>query len=314
VANIDDVPESAMSDALEALAAQLRIVLPGLNDHDAPRFARAVSVDEPYAPGPDAQAQPGVPPGRLTSLRHRSQAVYPGVERGCQVYVPAQVDPSTPANLLVFQDGANYLAPAVKAPVVLDNLIHARRIPPTIALFVEPGERGPGMPLYGGDTNRSLEYDSTDDAYVRFLLDELMPAALAGLNVTADPRGRAICGLSSGGQCAFTAAWHRPEQFGGVISHVGSFTAIRGGHEWPNRIRRAPPKPLRVFLQAGENDLDIVHGNWFHASQQMAAALAYAGYDHRFVAGTGGHSIKHGGALLPETLCWLWRDHPPAGA
>jgi len=295
-----------LSDPLDPVLAQLRANLPGLNDHDAPRFARAVSLDEPYEPGPDAQARPGIPAGSLRSLRHCGDAVYPGVERGCQVYVPAQYDARTPANLVVFQDGANYLQPVANATVVLDNLIAAGEIPPTIAVFAEPGERGPGMPVYGGHSNRSIEYDSTDDRYVRFLIDELLPAALRGLTVTADPHGRALCGISSGGQCAFAAAWHRPDVFGNVVSHVGSFTDIRGGHEWPRRVRQEPRKPLRVWLQAGENDVDLVLGNWYLANRQMAAALAYAGYEHRFVAGTGGHSLKQGGALLPDTLRWLW--------
>lgn len=31
-------------------------------------------------------------------------------------------------------------------------------------------------------------------------------------------------------------------------------------------------------------------------------------YDYRFELGDGGHTHQHGGALLPETLRWLWRD------
>ena len=297
--NLDDNP----------VIAALRAALPGLSDYDAPRFARAVSIDESYRPGPDAQARVGVPEGRLEMRRHVGRGVYPGVERTVQVYVPAQYDAAQSACLLVFQDGSGYLGPETNARVVLDNLIHEREIPVTIAVFVEPGEHGPGMPIYGGQTNRSVEYDSCHDAYARFLVDELLPDALHGLNVTSDPQGRAICGISSGGQCAFAAAWHRTEAFGNVISHVGSFVDIRGGHEWPQRIRREPRKPLRVWLQAGEHDVDLVLGHWLLANQQMAAALAYAGYDHQFVVGSGGHSIKHGGALLPDTLRWLWRDH-----
>jgi enterochelin esterase family protein len=293
------------------ILAALRAAMPGLTDHDAPRFARAITLDEPYRPGPDAQARAHVPPGRLTALRHRGVAVYPEVERDVQVYVPAQYDPSHPACLLVLQDGAGYLNPeTTHARVVLDNLIHAGQMPVTIAVFVEPGETGPGLPIYGGSSNRSVEYDSPGDAYVRFLVDELLPVALRGLAVSADARDRAICGISSSAQCAFAAAWHRPDQFSKVISHIGSFVDIRGGHAWPSLIRRTPPKPLRVWLQDGDADLDIVYGHWFNANQQMAAALAYAGYDHQFVVGTGGHSIKHGGALLPDTLRWLWRDHP----
>ena len=301
-----------MSDmpADNPIIAALRGAMPGLTDRDAPRFARAITLAEPYQPGPDAQPRPGVPEGRLSAHRHRGESVYRGVERNYQVYVPAQVDAARPASLIVFQDGSGYLGPETNARVVLDNLIAARQIPQTIAVFVDPGEQGPGLPIYGGKSNRSVEYDSTDDAYARFLVDELLPVALEGLNVSADPRDRAIVGISSSAQAAFAAAWHRPDQFSRVISHIGSFVDIRGGHEWPTRIRKRPRKPLRVYLQDGDADLDIVYGHWFHANQQMAAALAYAGYDHQFVVGSGGHSIKHGGALLPDALRWLWRDHP----
>ncbi|MEP6501821.1 MAG: alpha/beta hydrolase-fold protein [Betaproteobacteria bacterium] len=299
-----------MSDPLAPVIAHLRAAMPGLGDHDAPRFARAITVDEPYRPGPDAQPRAGVPEGRLVAHRHRGERAYPGVERGYQVYVPAQYDAATPACLLVLQDGSGYLGPETNARTVLDNLIHARQMPVTIAVFVDPGEQGPGLPIYGGTSNRSVEYDRPDDAYVRFLVDELLPAALAGLNVTAEPQGRAICGISSSAQCAFAAAWHRPDVFSKVISHIGSFVDIRGGHEWPQRIRQSPRKNLRVSLQDGDNDLDIVYGHWLQANQAMAAALAYAGYDHQLVIGSGGHSIRHGGSLLPDTLRWLWRDYP----
>ena len=288
------------------LAAQLGLMLPGMPVPDRARFAQAISVAEPYAPGPDAQPRAGTPAGRVTAHRHAGERVFPGVERGYQVYVPARLDPQRPANLMVFLDGGRYLAAEASAHTVLDNLIHAGEIPPTIAVFVEPGETGPGLPIYGGSDNRSLEYDSTDDANARLLVDELLPAALQGLAVTDDPRGRAICGLSSGGQAAFAAAWHAPQAFGNVVSHCGSFVALRGGNTWPDTIRRTPARALRVFLQDGENDLDIVFGHWLHANRQMAAALAYAGYKHRLVVGSGGHSLKHGGALLPDTLRWLW--------
>ena len=301
-----------MSDtpADNPILAALRGAMPGLTDHDAPRFARAITLPEPYKPGPDAGPKDGVPEGRLGAHRHRGAAVYPGVERGYQVYVPAQYDATKPAALLVFQDGSGYLGAETNARVVLDNLIHARQIPVTIAVFADPGEHGPGLPIYGGKNNRSVEYDSTDDAYVRFLVDELLPAALDGLAVSPDASDRAIVGISSSAQAAFAAAWHRPDQFSKVVSHIGSFVDIRGGHEWPNRIRKEARKPLRVHLQDGDADLDIVYGHWVHANQQMAAALAYAGYDHEFVVGSGGHSIRHGGAILPDTLRWLWRDHP----
>jgi enterochelin esterase family protein len=120
--------------------------------------------------------------------------------------------------------------------------------------------------------------------------------------------------MSSGGICAFTVAWQRPEQFGKVLSHVGSFTNIasgqtlrEGGHNYPFLIRKAPPKPIRVYLQDGENDLNVVHGSWWLANLQMADALRFASYDYKFVSGQGFHSLDHGRAVLPDSLRWLWR-------
>jgi enterochelin esterase family protein len=122
--------------------------------------------------------------------------------------------------------------------------------------------------------------------------------------------GRAICGLSSGGICAFNAAWERPDYFSKVVSHCGSFVDIRGGYALAPAVRRSPPKPLRVFLQTGEHDLDIAFGNWPLANRELASALSYHGYDHQLVVGAGGHSLAHGGAIFADTLRWLWRDVP----
>ena len=119
---------------------------------------------------------------------------------------------------------------------------------------------------------------------------------------------RAICGLSSGGICAFNVAWERPDVFGKVVSHCGSFVNIRGGHLLASAVRAGPSKPLRVFLQSGAHDLDIVFGNWPHANRELAAALTYQGCAHQLVIGAGGHSLAHGGAIFPDTLRWLWQD------
>ena len=173
---------------------------------------------------------------------------------------------------------------------------------------MSPGETGPGLPVYGGEGNRSLEYDSPGDTYARFLIEELIPALTTEWPLRADPACRAICGLSSGGFCAVNVAWERPDYFGKAVSHCGSFVDIRGGHTLAALVRRAPKRPLRIFLQTGEHDLDILFGSWTLANRTLAAALAYRGYDHRLVVGEGGHSLRHGGAILPETLRWLWRD------
>jgi len=287
------------------LHEMLRDAMPGMPERDLPRFVAALMVDEPYAAPPVAA---DLPEGRLLTRRHRASQVYPGVERVYTLYVPAQYDASQDACLMVFQDGGRYLGPEANTARVLDALIAAGSMPPTIAVFAEPGEQGPGLPDYGGSDNRSIEYDSTGDAYVRFLLDELLPEALAGYRVSADPARRAIAGISSGGHCALNAAWERPDAFGKVLTHCGSFVDIRGGRACASRVRREPVRPLRVFLQSGTHDLDILYGSWLQANREMAAALAYRGYDHRFVEGEGGHSLRHGGAILAETLRWLWRS------
>ena len=296
------------SDPVAGIVAELRRLMPGMPDEDGPRFAAAVTVPGPYAPGQDALQRDDVPRGHLLERRFVSGTIYPGVERTARIYIPPASESGRPLSLMVFQDGARYLGPEANAAVVFDNLIAAGDMPPTVGLFVEPGERGPGLPVYGGSGNRSVEYDSLGDAYARFLIEELIPELTRGLAVAGAPANRAIVGLSSGGICAFNAAWERPDYFGKVVSHCGSFVNIRGGHLLAAEVRRAPRKPLRVFLQTGLHDLDILFGAWAIANRELASALAYRAYDHQLVVGEGGHSLTHGGALLPDTLRWLWRD------
>jgi len=275
--------------------------------------ASSLPAIDDYQPGPDAMPKENVPKGKITQHSHSSE-IFPGTVRDYWVYVPTQYDGSTPAAVLVCQDGAGFVKEkgSFRAPTVLDNLIHAGDIPVTVGIFVNPGVVPPeaGKPDAQPRKNRSFEYDTLSDQYARFLIDEILPSVAKqhDVKLTANPDGRAICGNSSGGICAFTAAWERPDAFTKVISHIGSFTNIRGGHVYPALIRKTEPKkPLRVFLQEGKNDLDNLHGNWPLANQQMAAALKFAGYDFNFVMGDGKHSGKHGGAIFPDTLRWIWR-------
>lgn len=270
-------------------------------------FARAV---DDYVLGPDSQVVADVPKGTVTTGKWTSTNVYPGTVRDYWVYVPAQYKPENPACLMVFQDGGGYQNPngQFRSTVVFDNLIHKGEMPVTIGVFVNPGSIPPTNDGGKPRQNRSFEYDSLGDQYARFLIDEFLPKVLEPYKLRQDPAARAICGISSGGICAFTAAWERPDYFGKVVSHIGSFTNIRGGHVYPALIRKTERKPLRIFLQEGSNDLDNLHGNWPLANQEMAAALKFARYDYRFEMGDGAHNGKHGGAILPETLKWVWRD------
>lgn len=216
---------------------------------------------------------------------------------------------------MVFQDGHAYVSESgqMRVPIVFDNLIATGSMPKTIALFVNPGHRGAKKPNdngWGKRSNRSVEYDTPSSDYAGFLSDELLPhvETTYKVNLSQDPSKRAICGMSSGGICAWTVAWERPDQFGKVLSHIGNFTNIRGGHVYPALIRKTKHKPIRVFLQDGAYDLNNSHGSWPLANLQMAQSLGFAGYNHRFVYGDGAHNGEHGGAILPDSLRWLWRD------
>lgn len=277
-------------------------------------FATTAFAADDYKLGPDSQVQEGVPKGKIVQGKLISDKIYPGTERDYWIYTPAQYDGSKPACLMVVQDGSAYVNAAgqFRMPVVLDNLLHRKEMPVTIAIFLNPGTIPPAEAKQAARSNRSFEYDSLGDQYARFLIEEALPALTAKheLKLTDDPEGHATCGISSGGICAFTVAWERPDHFRKVISHIGSFTNIRGGHVYPAIIRKTPQKPLRVFLQDGSNDLDNLHGHWPLANQQMASSLKFKGYDYQFEFGDGGHSGKHGGMLLPDSLRWLWRDYP----
>ncbi len=265
----------------------------------------------PYKLGPDSEEHPDVPKGKVTKSTWKSE-IFPGTVRDYWVYVPAQYDEKKPACVMVFQDGNGYQDPkgSFRVPTVFDNLIHKKKMPVTIGLFINPGTIPAGDTGRRPGSNRSFEYDTLSDQYARFLEKEMLPELAKTYNLRKDAAGRAIGGISSGGICAFTVAWERPDLFSKVLSHVGSFTNIRGGNAYPDKVRKTKDKPkaIRVFLQDGEKDLDNQFGNWPKANRAMAAALKEAGYDYRFVMGDEAHNGKHGGAILPESLTWLWRD------
>jgi enterochelin esterase-like enzyme len=268
-----------------------------------------------YKLGPDSERQAGVPEGKITQHKWTSK-VFPGTERDYWVYVPSQYDGKTPACVMVFQDGRNYQNPKgqFRVPVVLDNLIHRKELPVMIGIFIDPGVVPSAAGQGQGRSNRSFEYDTLSPQYVTFLETEILPEVGKQYKLRQDAAGRGIGGISSGGICAFTAAWERPDLFSKVLSHVGSFTNIQGGDVYPGMIRKTQRKPIRVWLQDGSNDLDNLHGSWPLANLQMAAALRFMRYDYRFDFGDGAHNGKHGGATLPDAMRWLWRDTSPAGS
>jgi enterochelin esterase-like enzyme len=267
--------------------------------------------DDTYKYGPDSERHDGVPKGVINTHTWESK-IYANTKRTYYVYVPAQYNANSPAALMVFQDGGAYAKEDgdFRVPIVFDNLIHQKQMPVTIGLFVDPGywtsAAAPENPFRA--QNRSYEYDDVSDQYATFLITELIAELKKTYNISDDPMMHAIAGLSSGGICAFTAAWFRPDYFHKVLSHIGSFTDIRGGHIYPALIRKSGKKDIKVFLQDGNKDLNNNYGDWWLANLQMESSLKFRGYDYKFVAGTGGHTGKHGGSILPESLKWLWSD------
>ena len=269
-------------------------------------------------PGPDSEVHPGVPQGKLIGPTPFKSRVLESTIRQYWIYVPAQYDAAKPACVLVFQDGGRAINPkgALRIPVVLDNLIAKKEIPVTIGIFITPGQRGDDFPekaITGNANNRSVEYDSLGDAYARFVVDEMLPEVAKSYNLTKDPEGRAIGGASSGAICAFNVAWEHPDQFRKVISLIGSFTDLKGGHVFPELVQKADRKPIRVFVQDGAKDnrnAKNAKRDWYLQNQLMVAALQEKGYDMAYVFGEGTHSDNHGGAILPDILRWLWRDYP----
>ncbi len=286
----------------------------------------APNPDAHYQLGPDSFPREGVAKGEVRGPFTLPSQAYPGTQHTYWVYVPAQYDPSVPASLMIFNDGQAFKNPVegdLRAPTVLDNLIDRREIPVMLAVFINPGrtpEQPEPTPQEWGDrtTNRPTEYNSLDDRYARVIADELMPALNKEFNIAKDPERRGIGGASSGAIAAFTVAWERPNEFRKVLSLIGSFTNLRGGHAYADIVRKSEKKPIRIYLQDGRNDNRGIgrNGNydetrdWFFQNVRLMEALRDKGYDLNYQWGMGRHSQKHGGAVFPDMMRWLWRDHP----
>ena len=263
--------------------------------------------------GAETKADAAPPKGEVVKYEFKNSKIFPGTVRDYWIYVPAQYDASQPACVFVCQDGIRY-----EAPAVFDRLIAAGDMPVTIGVFIMHGR----VPALNGETaldrfNRSYEYDGLGDNYARFLLEELLPEVET--KKTADGRAirlsqsgndRAIGGNSSGGVCAFTAAWERPDAFTRVFTGVGTYVGLRGAHNYSTLVRKYEPKPLRIFLEDGSNDLNIYGGDWWIANQALERSLTFAGYEVDHAWGDGGHNSKHATEVFPEAMKFLWKDWP----
>lgn len=142
-----------------ALVVSLAVALPSV----------VAQAETAYPSPPEATAFAGVPQGKVTQHSFTSRGIlFPGTVRDYWLYVPAQYNKKKPAPFMVFQEGESYVSEKgpYRVPVVLDNLIAKKEIPPIVGVFVNPGilpESRPGaLPRY----NRSVEYDGLGKAYV----------------------------------------------------------------------------------------------------------------------------------------------------
>ena len=276
-------------------------------------FVFAQAPVEKYPVDSASVEHAGVPKGEVFKFTFDQSKIFPGTSREYWVYVPAQYRPDKPACVYVNQDGIQW-----KAPTVFDNLIHNKEIPITIGVFITPGRVIADSGSNSLDRfNRSFEYDGLGDAYAKFILTEILPEVEKkktsdGRSIVLSKNGndRAIGGSSSGAICAFTAAWEHPEEFSRVFSAIGTYTGLRGGDRYPILVRKYEPKPIRIFLQDGANDLNIYAGDWWKANESMERALTFSGYEVNHVWGEGGHNGNQGTAIFPNAMRWLWKDWP----
>ena len=271
---------------------------------------QAYNVRSPYDPA--TVPMPEQMRGEIIQFTLDDSHIYPGTERQILVYVPQQYTGDKPACLLVCMDGILY-----DATTVMDNLIASGEMPVTIGVFVNPGV------VYDAEGevvryNRCKEFDATDDLFAQFLEKEVL-AKVEGMQteggktirLSNDANDRAITGASSGGIAAFTAAWNRPNLFSRVYTTVGTFVAMRGGHEYPAIIRKTEPKPLRIYMQDGWYDVwNPIFGEWFEYNVLMESALNFAGYEAFHKWDRGNHSIKYGTLAFPDAMRWLWKGYP----
>lgn len=299
---------------------------PGAGDGD-------YTIAPPYAKAPELTPRDGTPKGTVYhfTMDSADSKIYPGIaktapgqvvpyHRRVTVYVPSQYVPGTPAPFLVSQDsmGAGIL------PTILDNMIADHRLPPLVAVMLDSG---------GGDaqgSERGLEYDTVSGRYAEFIETEVLPRISRDYHVrfTQDPNGRMTMGGSSGGAAALSMAWFHPDLYHRVLTYSGTYVnqqsplnpaSPHGAWEYHEHlIPQSRRKPLRIWMEVGENDLrskddeSTLH-NWVMANQRMAAVLKAKRYPYQYVfAQQAGHvDDRVVDETLPGALAWVWKGYRP---
>lgn len=289
-------------------------------------------IAPPYQNAPELTPHEDIPKGTVYhfTMDSADSKLYPGIaktapgqvvpyRRNVTVYVPSQYKPGTPAPFFVSQDSMG----RGEIPTILDNMIANHRLPTMVAIMIDSG---------GGDaqgSERGLEYDTMSGRYAEFIETEVLPRVSHDYNVTftKDPNGRMTMGGSSGGACALSMAWYHPDLYHRVLSYSGTFVnqqsplnpeTPHGAWEYHDHlIPESKRKPLRIWMEVGENDIrshdeEGTFHNWVMANQRTAAVLAAKRYPYQYVfARDAGHvDGRVVRQTLPQALEWVWRGYP----
>jgi len=288
-------------------------------------------ISPPYSNAPELTPRSDVPKGKVFHIVMDStdSKIYPGIiktapgkitpyKRNVTVYVPSQYAPGTQAPFFVSQDSMG----RGEMPTILDNMIADHRVPAMIGVFIDSG----GSDAQG--SQRGLEYDTLSPWYAQFVESEVLPRVAKECNVefTKNPDARMTMGGSSGGACAFTMAWYRPDLYHRVLTYSGTYVnqawppdpqTLHGAWEYHEHlIPQSRRKPIRLWMEVGANDLrpndpeSTLH-NWPLANVKMASVLKAKGYHYQFVFAyeanhVDGRVVRQ---TLPQALEWVWKGY-----
>jgi enterochelin esterase-like enzyme len=274
---------------------------------EASRYECQSMVELPGSPPqPWLARTSGTPAGAVD--KHRITSELLKNERRISVYTPPSYRAGgTPYALLVLFDEGAYLN-QVPTPVILDNLIAAGKIPPTVAVLIaNPSQE-----------TRSKELPP-NPVFAEFLATELVPWVRAHYTVTTDPAQTVVAGSSFGGIAATYAGLRHPELFGNVLCQSGSFwwapdhdlarnadaTTETG---WlAKEYIRSPKLPLRFWMDAGvfEVDTNGTGGGILEPSRHMRDVLLAKGYEVHYRQYASGHDYLNWRGTLADGLLAL---------
>ncbi len=284
------------------------------HDPDAALHRGASILEMPDAPPqPWIEKRSDVATGKLDTTRIESALLKNS--RKITVYTPPGYSTSAkPYGLLLVFDGDTYLQ-VVPTPVILDNLIAAKRIPPVVAVMISNVARATELPC--------------NPTFADFLSHELVPWVRQHYHVTTNPRWVTIGGSSYGGLAATYAAFRHPETFGNVLSQSGSYWWIPpqdpskpGSFDPdadPSYVARlfvtSPKLPIRFYLDAGSMELDVTGkgGSILVPNRHLRDVLRAKGYKVFYQEFIGGHDYVSWRETLADGLILLadYRSNAP---